>query len=149
MSIEPFVRRPVSAVAPTATCSHAAWKMKSDGVGAVVVEQDNRPQGIITDRDIATRVVADRLDAEHVPVHEVMSMQPVTVSQQSASIGDLLDVMCNKGVRRVVVVDAQGKTVGMVSFDDLFVAFARELNALAEVAEIATTNASTGRLVRG
>jgi CBS domain-containing protein len=99
-------------------------------VGAVVVVEGGRPVGILTDRDLALRLLAAGREAQ-TPVREVMSGDPVT-----ARVDEQLDAvavrMRHHGVRRLPIVDDDGALVGLVSLDDLYVLFAGELSATAQ-----------------
>jgi CBS domain-containing protein len=96
-------------------------------VGAVVVVQAGRPVGIVTDRDLALRVVAAGRSGD-TPVRDVMSENLVTV-RFDAQLDDVALRMREQGVRRVPIVDAAGALVGLVSLDDLYVLLSGELSA--------------------
>lgn len=65
MTIDALVRRDVVVLSPTSSCQQAAALMRDRNVGCVVVVQDEEPVGIVTDRDLVTRVLAAGRD--HVP----------------------------------------------------------------------------------
>jgi CBS domain-containing protein len=92
--------------------------MATQGVGSVIVVRDRRPIGIVTDRDLAVRVLRAGLDAESTPVQEVMTT-PVHVVRDVADLAEAAAAMRAARVRRLVVVDAEGRLVGIVSLDDL------------------------------
>lgn len=107
-------------VVPTnATVREAATGMRDRGHGAaVVVDHTERPVGILTDRDIALRAVAANLDPNVTPVLAVATPDPQTVS----ALGDtdeLTPLMREKVIRRVVVVDQEGRVAGLISLEDL------------------------------
>ncbi len=131
MTIEKLIRRPVEALPPTASCAEAAQLMRDAGVGSVIVSEDNRPLGIVTDRDLVTRVMAAEADAETVELYEIMSPKPVFVVR-TREPEHVLDVMKDLGVRRVPVVDEAQHLVGVVSLDDLLVFLADQLGSAAE-----------------
>lgn len=86
-----------------------------------VVDADNRPVGVITDRDITVRVVATGKDAASATVADAMSTPCKTVSS-STSLYDCTCVMEVEKVRRIPVVDGDGKLAGIVSIADLALA---------------------------
>ena len=96
-------------------------------VGALVVVADQRPIGIITDRDLTLRVLAHAHDA-HTPVGNVMSPRPFVVHEHDR-VDQALYLMRRSGVRRLPIVDDHGKLVGLVSLDDLLVLLSSELSS--------------------
>ncbi|MFZ5469094.1 MAG: CBS domain-containing protein [Myxococcota bacterium] len=130
MSLERFCRKRVVTVSPTQSVSEAARKMREEHVGLVVVEEGGKPVGILTDRDVTCRVVAEGREAKALPVGEVMS-RDVVVAQRDSLLDEVVVAMRRRGVRRIPIVDADGKVAGLVSLDDLTVLFAAELHQLA------------------
>lgn len=102
-----------------ASVTDAARKMRDEDIGDVLVVREDELTAIVTDRDIAVRVVAeDRLPAE-TPLREIASEDLATVSPDD-SIADAVRIMRNKALRRVPVVE-RGRPVGVVSIGDLAV----------------------------
>lgn len=126
---------PVVTATPADDVRSVARKMRDAHVGCVVVVQDRRPVGIVTDRDLAVRVLAGDVPS-HVAVSTVMTVDPTTVPVR-ASIDAALRAMRKAGVRRLPLVDDAGLLVGIVTHDDIFVSFARELGELGEGIESA------------
>jgi len=111
------VMNPTVAVAdPTVTVREIAELMRDRSVGSVVLVQNRRPVGFITDRDIAMSVVAEGRDAIE-PVSEHASTPVITVDPDM-EIDEGAQLMVRQGVRRLVVVEA-GFLVGVVTLDDL------------------------------
>lgn len=113
----------------------AARLMRSHHVGTLVVVEERSPRerivvGMVTDRDLATAVVALERDAKSFRVGDVMSADVVTAREQDSML-DLLSVMRRKKVRRVPVTGAQGELIGIVSVDDVLAIVAEQLQALA------------------
>jgi CBS domain-containing protein len=104
--------------------------MRAHHVGALVVMEKDRGVGILTDRDIALRAVAEGRDPRTTPVGEVMSRN-LTVLRSDEKIDDAITSIRTAGVRRVPIVDEGGKPVGMVTLDDLVVLMAGELSTAA------------------
>jgi len=97
----------------------AARRMRAANVGAVVIEENGRPCGIVTDRDIAVRAVADGRDPERTPVSGIMSKELTTLSPDD-DLDRAVQVMREKAIRRVLVVDPRTKAgVGILSLGDL------------------------------
>lgn len=131
MSLARFCRKMVAIIQPTQSVAEAAEAMRDRHVGAlVVVQEELRPVGMLTDRDIVTRVVAERKDSRALTVGEIMSPDPVI-----AHVDDTLDrtlfTLREQGVRRLPIVDEQGRAVGLVSLDDVLVLLSGELGQTA------------------
>lgn len=95
----------------------AARRMKEAAVGSMIVMDGERLQGIVTDRDIAMRVVAEGSDPAQTRVQEITSDNPVTLEPNS-SVDDAIQVMSDRAIRRLPVVEG-GRPVGIVSLGDL------------------------------
>ena len=109
---------------PQETILDAARRMNDRNVGAlVVVDENNRAVGILTDRDITTRVTAQGRDATSLRISEVMTPEPITVSEIT-SARDALHAMRAGGFRRLPVVNSQREVVAIVTLDDLLTLFA-------------------------
>ncbi len=104
----------------------AAQRMHDHVVGSLVVLRDDQPVGIVTDRDLAVRVVAQGRNPAEVAVEEVMSQPLVTVPAE-ASLQEVTQVMAQTPCRRLVVVSAQGEMEGVISLDDVWNHVARVL----------------------
>jgi CBS domain-containing protein len=107
---------------PDATLRQAAQMMKDHDCGQIpVVGQDRQPVGVITDRDIAVRAVAEGGDLASATVGEYMT-SPVTTVPDSCSLDDVAKVMEQGQIRRVVVVDGKGCVAGIVAQADIALA---------------------------
>jgi CBS domain-containing protein len=107
----------VQIVRPDDTLQDAAAMMAEQDVGALPVCDGSRLQGMITDRDIAVRAVANGRDAD-TPVREVMSEDVIWCSEDDGT-QDVLERMGERQIRRIPVVDANRNLVGIVSLGDL------------------------------
>ena len=95
----------------------AAKNMRDRDIGNVLVTRNDELCGIVTDRDLVVRCMADGQDPKATRLGQLCSKELVTVSQDS-SVGDAIRKMTDKAVRRVPVVDGK-KPVGIVSLGDL------------------------------
>jgi len=111
---------------PASTTVRAAVRnMAARHIGAVLVGQDGKLQGIFTERDLLTRVVARDRDPGSTALGDVMTANPDTVGPNDlASLA--LERMRTSGYRHVPVVE-NGAVVGIVSLRDLYAAAKREL----------------------
>lgn len=125
-AIDIGTRRVIQAGA-SATVIEAAGIMRRHQAGCLVVtrEEDGRslPVGIVTDRDLVTRCIAAHFDSATTPLEFVMSA-PLLHCRPEAAIDEIVDVMQQRGVRRLPLVDPSGALVGIVSTDDVLVALA-------------------------
>ncbi len=130
MLAKDVMKTEVVTVSPSAPITEAALSMREEDIGAlVVVDDEGRPQGIITDRDIVVSVVANSKNPLEILVEEVMTKKLIVV-QEDASIFEILKILAKNNIRRVPVM-RRGKLVGIVSVDDLIVIITTELSNLA------------------
>ncbi len=118
MPVKDLIQRKVVTIEPNDTVMLAAQRMKDKLVGSLVVLDGDKPVGIITDRDIAIRVVGAGKSPD-TPVEEVMTKDPITI-RDDATFFELTKAFREAAVRRLIVVDKEGKLVGLISVDDVF-----------------------------
>jgi CBS domain-containing protein len=102
----------------SATVTEAAKQMSKRDIGAVLVEDGSKLCGIVTDRDIAVRAVALGRDPASTTLAEICSAETITVSPDD-DVDRVVEIMREKAVRRVPVVDASKRVVGILSLGDL------------------------------
>ncbi|MGW3989800.1 CBS domain-containing protein [Streptomyces sp. NPDC004830] len=107
----------VVAVRPDASLVEAAQSMRTQNIGDVVVAEGQDVIGVLTDRDIVVRAVADGLDPATVSVQAVCTKDPVTVTPEDR-VATAVTLMREHAVRRLPVVE-NGLPVGIVSLGDL------------------------------
>ena len=113
----------------------AAQRMHDRNVGTLIVANAQRkPIGIVTDRDLAVRVVAKGRNPVETTVGEVMTTDLKTVEEQT-SLEDALRVMRSGPFRRVPVTDAGGTLVGLLSVDDVLDLLRQEFNEIGQLLE--------------
>ena len=108
-------------VTPDATLADAARKMRDLDVGIIPVvesEQNRRLRGVITDRDITIRAVAEGRDAGSTRVSDVMT-SGVETCNKNDSVQDVLQLMEREQVRRVPITDREGRLVGIIAQADV------------------------------
>ena len=121
----------------TATVEQAAKKMRDDDIGDVIVMDGGRVFGIVTDRDIVVRAMAEGLDASTTPVREICTIDLVTMSPGD-DVKKAIEVMKDKAIRRIPVCQ-DGNPVGVVSIGDLAIESSGE-KALADISAAAPNN---------
>ena len=130
MKLNDLFTRAVITAGPDEALAGIARRMQEHNVGTVVVVEDGRPVGIITDRDLALALGARGLSPQ-VPVREVMTRHVLAVPEDTGVFTATRFIQDRK-VRRLPVVDREDRLVGLVSLDDLLRWLARELSNLAE-----------------
>ncbi len=132
MLVKDICCKNVVTIDATDTIRKAAETMARQNVGSLIVLNENgTPHGILTDRDIATSVVANRLDADQTTVHDVMA-HPVVSIRDTANMEMALDCM-TFGVRRIPVVDEHDRLVGVVSLDDFLTMYSEGFDQVRRV----------------
>lgn len=125
MSLERFKRALVN-VDENDTVERAARLMSDQSVGCILVLRKQRPLGLVTDRDLVVRVLARGVDPTGARIGEYVTYDPITV-QANEGIETAAHTMRVHGVRRLPIVDEEGKVVGIVTADDLLVLLGEEL----------------------
>jgi CBS domain-containing protein len=105
-------------VSSDATVVEAARVMRDDDVGLVPVVDGDRLVGTVTDRDIAIRVVTEERDPSSTTVREIASTDLVTIDPEQ-DLGEALRLMAQHQVRRLPVVEEDGRLVGIVAQADV------------------------------
>src|SRR5258705_12217716 len=103
-----------------ATLMQAAEKMKLLDIGAIPVRENGRLVGMIPDRDIAVRAVAEGRDPKEVPVSEAMS-RDICFCYEDETVESAAKLMEEKQIRRLPIFDRSERAIGMVSLGDLAV----------------------------
>jgi len=136
MPIGEICNRQVVFLYPQASLLDAVRLMRDHHVGDVVVVEEQtgrlRPVGILTDRDIVIEVLAQDVRPEEVCVGEVMSSDLLTAREED-DVLETVKSMRARGVRRIPVLDGEGRLAGIVTFDDLVDLLAEQMTDLARL----------------
>lgn len=139
MSIADIARTDVVTADKQTSIEGLAQQMRDEDVGSVVITEDDEPVGIVTDRDLSVRALAEahgieiagRMLIEELTAGDVMTYGPFTADADD-SVLDVLGEMCQEGCRRVPVVD-DGELHGIVTLDDFVMLLTTELNNVASI----------------
>jgi CBS domain-containing protein len=135
-----MTRDPVC-VQAMSTVQEAAQIMMREDVGSVpVVSKENRLVGIVTDRDLTLKVVADGRDSRSTKVEDVMTRNPVT-SRPGDDLDRTLNAMQENQVRRIPVVDESQRVVGIIAQADVALRTDNERKTAEVVEEISKPTA--------
>ncbi|WP_235868812.1 CBS domain-containing protein [Meridianimarinicoccus zhengii] len=107
--------------------SEVARMMQKDDIGAIPVGKDDKLIGMITDRDIALRVVAAGRDPVKTTAEEIMT-KGIVYCRTTETVEDAIHLMDQKKIRRLPVIDENKRLVGMLSLGDVSHAVSRELS---------------------
>ncbi len=139
MKVKEIMTKDVATLNPDDSVERAAQLMKQYNVGSVPVCKGETVIGVVTDRDIALRSVAEGENVKNQTVREVMSSNPVIVNSET-DVHDAVRIMSERQVRRLPVVE-NNNLVGIVSLGDLAVESILQDNAgeaLSNISEPAT-----------
>ncbi|WP_253737792.1 CBS domain-containing protein [Halohasta salina] len=134
MPIEDLARSNVVTATEETAVSELAQTMADETIGSVVIVNDETPVGIVTDRDLALRCVAEEGDTSDLTAENVMTEDLETV-QQDAGFFEAVDLMSETGIRRLPVTDDAGGLAGILTSDDLTTLLADEQQGLSKVIE--------------
>ena len=117
-SIQEVMTSSPTTVQPDGSVVDAARVMRDEDIGIVPVVEGDRLIGTVTDRDIVVRLIAEGRDAQSTTVREIASTDLVTVDPQQG-LDEALRLMAQHQVRRLPVVEEDGKLVGIVAQADV------------------------------
>ncbi|MBU6375319.1 MAG: CBS domain-containing protein [Bdellovibrionales bacterium] len=125
-----IIRFELFSVKPEDSADQVVQLMKQKNVGSVLVcDSNQKPVGIVTDRDLVLRCMGQHKDARQCQVKDLMTPAP-RVIKETDGIYDCIDAMHDGEIRRLPVVNSQGKAVGIVSFGDLLSILSKEFSRL-------------------
>lgn len=133
MSVQDIARTDVVTARPGDPAEMLAKQLKENNVGSVVVTEDEEPVGLVTDRDLVTRVVANLGAASGLTAGDIMTPGAITIDADEGIL-TLTELMRREAIRRVPVV-SEGELTGIVSMDDVQRLLVAELANLSQVIE--------------
>jgi CBS domain-containing protein len=139
---EVMTKKPVCCL-PNDLVTKAAELMKSEHIGSIPVienEQTKKLVGIVTDRDLALRIVAEGLDAKSTKVETVMTRKMVTCHADD-DLQKAMDAMSENQLRRIPIVDEDNKIIGIIVQADVATRVDHPKKTAAMVKKISQTNA--------
>lgn len=124
----------VAVVEPETPAIVVSQLMRQHHIGALVVvdaQEKTRPVGIVTDRDLVLELMAEGLDPAVFTAGDIMSVNLVNATPEMDEM-DAVELMKTHRLRRLVIVDDEGRLAGIVTMEDVLEQLARELANLAE-----------------
>lgn len=137
MAIGTLIKRQPVTAAPCDSLAVVARIMADKNVGAVAIVEGGKPVGIITDRDIALATCVRGLSQASAAA--TVMTRPVTTAFEYDGVLECTNLMMRESVRRLAIVDAHDRLVGMVSVDDLIPHLSQELSNIAKDLQYTTS----------
>jgi CBS domain-containing protein len=131
MQVRDVMTKDVACIEPQTTIAEAAKLMRSRDVGALPVAKKDGLIGIVTDRDICCRAIAQNLDPETATVEEIMSKN-VTTCFEDQDLVEAAHVMEQKQIRRLPVLNRKSRLVGIMTVGDVSQHASRDLTGEVE-----------------
>jgi CBS domain-containing protein len=141
MSLENFCRKPVVKILPEMNVAEACRIMEENNIGCLVVENDGKLCGIITDRDIALKVAGALRDPQKTTVKEIMTTDPIRISVDK-DLRHLTSLMHAFHVRRLPIVNGHDTIVGIITLDDIIALIASEMSEIGKAISEGFTHGS-------
>lgn len=146
MSLKNLCRREVVTVKPGTLVEEVTKIMEDKNIGSVIVSSAGtewkelgisgaKEFGIVTDRDIALRVINNRLDPTKTPIERVTTKKNLLVLREDTGLYEALEQITKAAVRRFPVVDAEGNLQGIITIDDIIQLLGKEMADVAKVIE--------------
>ncbi|MGY5147961.1 MAG: CBS domain-containing protein [Candidatus Nitrosopumilus sp. bin_7KS] len=120
--IQDVMTRALITVNLSTTALQVAKMMEQGGIGAILVQDNSNPVGIVTDRDFATKIAAKNLPFD-TPVEKIMSSPLITINHNEP-ISEAAQRMTSKKIRKLAVTE-NGKVVGIITSTDLVTQLAK------------------------
>lgn len=140
MRLDECMTKGVECIRPDATLQEAARKMRDLDVGTLpVCDDDARPLGVVTDRDITVRAVANGENPTAAKVRGTMT-QDVVYCYEDQAVDEAARLMEDRQIRRVLVLDRDQRLAGILSLGDLAVSGSKERELAAEALEAISTS---------
>lgn len=118
MQVQELMTKNVKVIDSTATLQEAAEMMRDSDIGALPVADGGRPIGMLTDRDIVVRAIADLKDPAQTRVRDVITPRLRTI-YADRDISEAAELMAKEQIRRLLVIDRQQSPVGILSLGDI------------------------------
>lgn len=131
MKLKDIMAQNVETVGPDITLKECAEKMKHRNVGVLPIVEGKKPIGVITDRDITLRAVAEGADVNKTKAREVMTRELYFVYEDQ-TINEACELMEKNKIRRLIVLNREGALAGVLTLNDVTVK-AKETKRSAQV----------------
>ena len=127
MKVKNMMHKGIECIAPDMPVTEVASLMRKTDIGALPVKGDGQLVGIVTDRDIACRAVAEGGDISKMMASDVMSKNVVSCTADD-DVADAIHLMEKKRIRRLPVTDSNKDVIGMLSLGDISHKLSKDLS---------------------
>lgn len=131
MLVKEVMNTDVKTISQDSSIKEAAQLMSEFSIGSLIVVENERVVGIVTERDIMKKVVAEARDSEQTMVKEIMTRDVIMI-EPDTDIQDAADIMMDKGIKKLPVVEGNA-LVGIVTATDLCMASPKMVEQLGNV----------------
>ena len=115
--VRDVMTKDVKVIGPDSSVHKVVAAMNKYNIGSIIVVKDDRPDGVISERDILRRVVEPCLSPETITAKQIMTSPVITISE-SASLDEVIKLMAEKRVRKIPVMK-KDKIVGIITYTDV------------------------------
>jgi len=115
--VRDVMTKDVKVIGPDSSVHKVVAAMNKYNIGSIIVVKDDRPDGVISERDILRRVVEPCLSPETITAKQIMTSPVITISE-SASVHEVIKLMAEKRVRKIPVMK-RDKLVGIITYTDI------------------------------
>lgn len=118
MKVKEVMHEGVKWAEPDTTLAEIARMMRDEDIGVIPISENDKLAGMITDRDITIRAVAENLDMQSATAKDIMTEEAIW-SYEDADVDEVANLMKQKRIRRIPVVDRDKRLAGLVSVGDI------------------------------
>jgi CBS domain-containing protein len=115
--VKDIMTKDVRVAGPDSSVRDVVAAMNRFNIGSIIVVQDNKPVGVISERDVLRRVVEPCLSPETIPASQIMTCPVITIPE-SASVAEVVKIMAEKRVRKIPVIKKE-RLVGIITYTDI------------------------------
>jgi CBS domain-containing protein len=115
--VKDVMTKGVRVAGPDSSVREVVAAMNMFNVGSIIVVQDDKPVGVISERDVLRRVVEPCLSPQTIAARQIMTC-PVIATCESASVAEVVKIMAEKRVRKIPVMK-KGRLVGIITYTDI------------------------------
>lgn len=115
--VKDVMTKGVRVTGPDSSVREVVAAMNRFNIGSIIVVQDNKPVGVISERDVLRRVVEPCLSPETIAARQIMTSPVITICE-SASVAEVVKIMAEKRVRKIPVMKKE-RLVGIITYTDI------------------------------
>ena len=129
--VKDVMTKGVRVTGPDSSVREVVATMNRFNIGSIIVVQDNKPVGVISERDVLRRVVEPCLSPETIAARQIMTCPVITICE-SASVAEVVKIMAEKRVRKIPVMKKE-RLVGIITYTDILSKVLSTISILGEL----------------